>query len=302
MVKLSIVIVSWNTADILVQCLESVFAHAPEAPFEVWVVDNASHDGSPERVRQEFPQVKLLANRENGGFAAGNNQAIRQATGAYVLLLNPDTIVYAGALQTLVDYLDDNPEVGACGSRVLNADGSLQESCYVAPTLGREVLRMFHLDGRIRYRMETWDRQTARAVDALLGACILARREILLAIGLMDEGYFMFSEEIDLCYRIRQAGWGVHYVPWAEIVHLGGQSTQQVKTAMFLQLYAGKVRYMRKHYGRLQAALYKIILWLAALPRLVLVAVAWVESSPRKEAHRALAGRYWQLVRVLPGY
>lgn len=300
--KLSIVIVSWNTADILAQCLESVFAHAPDAPFEVWVVDNASTDGSPAMVQQRFPQVKLLQNETNPGFATANNQAMRQCTGEYVLLLNPDTIVYAGALPTLVQFLDDNPQAGACGARLLNADGSLQLSCYPTPTLGRELLRMFHLDGRVRYHMDSWDTNTARPVEALLGACILARRHILEAIGLMDESYFMFSEEIDLCYRISQAGWAIFWVPQAQIVHLGGQSTRQVKTEMFLRLYEGKLRYMRKHYGWVTAVLYKLLLLLASLARLLIAPIAWLERPPKRDDHLALAGRYWQLVKALPGF
>jgi GT2 family glycosyltransferase len=253
-------------------------------------------------VRQHYPQAKLLTNQANVGFATANNQAIRHCTGEYVLLLNPDTIVHAGALHTLVQFLDQNPQVGACGARLLNSDGSLQSSCYPAPTLGRELLRMFHLDGRVRYRMDDWAIDTPRKVESLLGACILVRRHILEAIGLMDESYFMFSEEIDLCYRIRQAGWHIFWVPRAQIVHLGGQSTRQVKTEMFLRLYEGKLRYMRKHYGRLQTWLYKIMLLFASLARLVVAPVAWLERPPKRDEHLALAGRYWRLVWALPGY
>jgi GT2 family glycosyltransferase len=300
--KLSLIIVSWNTADILAQCLDSIYAHATAAPFEVWVVDNASTDGSAAMVRQRFPQVKLLQNETNPGFATANNQAIRHCTGEYVLLLNPDTIVYADALSRLVQFLDLNPQAGACGARLFNADGSLQHSCYPTPTLGRELWRMFHLDGRIRYHMDTWDTNTPRQVEALLGACIMARRNILEAIGLMDENYFMFSEEIDLCYRIRQAGWEIYWLPQAQIVHLGGQSTRQVKTEMFLRLYEGKLHYMRKHYGRLQTWLYKLILLLASLARLLITPIAWLERPPKRDEHLALAERYWQLVKAIPGF
>ncbi len=300
--KLSIVIVSWNTADILAQCLDSVYAPAPEVSFEVWVVDNASTDGSAVMVQQRYPQVNLLINETNVGFATANNQAIRRCTGDYVLLLNPDTIVHAGALSTLTHFLDQNPAAGACGARLLNPDGSLQLSSYPAPTLGRELLRMFHLDGRIRYHMDQWDTNKPHMVESLLGACILARRPILESIGFMDETYFMFSEEIDLCYRIRQADWHIYWVPQAQIVHLGGQSTRQVKTEMFLRLYEGKLRYMRKHYGRFQATLYKLVLLVASLARVLLAPIAWLERPPRRDDHLALVGRYWKLVRALPGF
>lgn len=300
--KLSIAIVSWNTAEITRQCLNSVFAHPPEAPFEVWVVDNASTDDSVASIRASYPQVKLLTNETNVGFAAANNQAIRRCTGELVLLLNPDTIVHDGALTRLVQFMDAQPRAGACGARLFNADGSLQHSCYPAPTLGRELLRMFHLDGRVRYRMDAWPIDAPREVEVLLGACILARREILETIGLMDERYFMYSEEVDLCYRIAQAGWKLYWVPGAEIVHLGGQSTRQVRTEMFLRLYQGKLMYIRKHYGRGQTRLYKLVLLLASLARLGVAPVAWLERPPQREEHLALAGRYWQLIKALPGF
>lgn len=300
--KLSVVIVSWNTADILRQCLESVFAHPPAAPFDVWVVDNASTDGTVAMVQQQFPQVNLLTNPHNVGFATANNQAMRQATGDYVLLLNPDTIVHAGALQTLVHFLDTHPQTGACGARLLNADGTLQHSCYPTPTLGRELLRMFHLDGRVRYHMEQWPTDQPRPVEALLGACILARRNLVEAIGWMDESFFMYSEEIDLCYRIARAGWQLHWVPQAEIVHLGGQSTRQVKTEMFLRLYQGKLHYMRKHYGRGQAELYKMILALAAWSRIGAAPLAARLKPANQETYQAIAGQYRQLIKQLPTY
>lgn len=300
--KLSVVIVSWNTADILRQCLESVFAHPPAAPFDVWVVDNASTDGTVAMVQQQFPQVNLLTNPHNVGFATANNQAMRQATGDYVLLLNPDTIVHAGALQTLVHFLDTHPQTGACGARLLNADGTLQHSCYPSPTLGRELLRMFHLDGRVRYHMEQWPTDQPRPVEALLGACILARRNLVEAIGWMDESFFMYSEEIDLCYRIARAGWQLHWVPQAEIVHLGGQSTRQVKTEMFLRLYQGKLHYMRKHYGRGQAELYKMILALAAWSRIGAAPLAARLKPANQETYQAIAGQYRQLIKQLPTY
>lgn len=300
--KLSVVIVSWNTADILRQCLESVFAHPPAAPFDVWLVDNASTDGTIAMVQELFPQVKLLTNAQNVGFATANNQAIRQASGDYILLLNPDTLVYAGALQTLVHFLDTHPQTGACGARLLNADGSLQHSCYPTPTLGRELLRMFHLDGRVRYHMNQWPTDQPRQVEALLGACILVRRPLIEALGLMDEAYFMYSEEIDLCYRIARAGWQLHWVPQAQIVHLGGQSTRQVKTDMFLRLYQGKLQYMRKHYGRGQTAVYKLVLGAAALPRIILAPLAALAKPANRDEYHALAGRYWQLLKQLPSY
>lgn len=305
---LSIVIVSWNTRDLLAQCLASVFAQQGEEGaglgLEVFVVDNASGDGSPEMVRDQFPQVQLLENPGNPGFAAANNQGIRLSRGRYILLLNPDTIVKPGALAALVKFMDEHPQAGAAGARLLNADGSLQESCYPRPTLGREFWRLFHLDrlaARAIYPMQRWPLDRPREVDVLMGACLLVRRAVFDQIGLWEETYFMYSEEVDLCYRVQAAGWSLVWVPQAEVVHLGGQSTRQVAEVMFLRLYQSKILYFRRHYGRLAAAGYKIILGMASLGRLAAAPVALLEPPERRSRHLQLARNYGRLLRALPG-
>lgn len=301
--KLSVVIVSWNTRALLVDCLNSLKG-AVDGQMEVLVVDNASDDDSAPVLKSQFPWVKLIANEENVGFATGNNQAIRASVGEYVLLLNPDTVVLPGALETLLKFMDEHPEVGAAGSRVLNPDGSLQTSCYPAPTLLRELWRLFHLDALRHYGvycMADWPTDVNRQVDVLLGACILLRRKVLDQIGLMDEKYFMYSEEVDLCFRVRRAGWPIYWVPEAKIIHYGGQSTNQVAGEMFLRLYEGKLIYFKKHYGAATTLAYKIVILLTALSRLALAPFAWLERPPQRRYHLALAGRYWRLVMSLPG-
>jgi len=302
--SLSIIIVNWNTRDLLAQCLSSVFANPPAAEFTVWVVDNASDDGSPQMVKERFPQIRLIQNQENAGFARANNQAIRQSEGRYVLLPNSDTEVELGALTTLVDFLEQHPEVGAVGPHTLNPDGTLQTSCYPAPTLSRELWRLFHLDALYPYgvyRMNDWDLGKPREVDVLLGACLLVRHAVLDQVGLLDEEYFMYSEEVDFCYRIQRAGWKLQWVPQVQIIHYGGQSTQQVAAEMFLQLYQGKLRYFRKHYGWWAAQTYKLLLLAAAVARLLLSPLAWLQRSPKRQRNLTLANRYWQLVKALPG-
>lgn len=301
---LSIVIVNWNIRDMLAQCLESVYAHPPQDQFEVLVIDNASTDGSAAMLRVRFPQARLIENRENVGFARGNNQAIQQTTGDYVLLLNPDTQVRPGALQTLVDFMQEHPEAGAAGAYILNPDGSLQTSCYPVPTLSRELWRLFHLDALHAYgvyHMNDWDVKSPRQVEALLGACLMVRRSILDQTGLLDEDYFIYTEEIDLCYRIRQAGWSIFWVPCAQVVHYGGQSTRQVATDMFLRLYQSKILYFRKHHGPLAVLLYKLILLASGLFRVLISPFAFLESAPRRQEHLKLAQRYWRLIAALPG-
>jgi GT2 family glycosyltransferase len=301
---ISIIIVSWNTARLLENCLASILANPPLVPFDIWVVDNASTDDSPRMVRERFPLVHLLDNRENLGFARANNQAIQQCTGNYVLLLNPDTLVAPGALQALVDFLDEHPRVGAAGPRIRNADGSLQISSHPRPTLSREFWRMFHLDTLspyAAYPLTKWDANRPQEVDILMGACLLLRKEALDQVGYLDEDYFMYSEEVDLCHRIQRAGWHLYWVPQAELVHFGGQSTQQVPTEMFLNLYHSKIIYFRKHYGQSAVWIYKLILRIAALSRLMLAPLAIFVQTSHRQRHFTLMDRYWRLILALPG-
>lgn len=301
--KLSIVIVSWNTCDLLRRCLETVFAHPPNAPFAVWVVDNNSQDDSVAMVRQTFPQVHCLVNNHNPGFAGGNNQAIAASSSEYVLLLNPDTEVRPGALTALVDFLDSQPAAGAAGSMLLNPDGSLQPSCYPMLTGWRELWRMLNLDGFWpigEYHMHRWDTSQPRQVEVIQGASLIIRREVLNAVGLLDESYFMYTEEVDLCYRMQAAGWLLYWVPQSQVVHYGGQSTRQVAAEMFLHLYGSKIHFFRKHYGRFTTTLYKCTLGLTATLRLALSPLVWLRPADIRRTQLALARNYYQLLRVLP--
>ena len=300
---LSIVIVSWNTARLLENCLVSIRANPPNLAFETWVVDNASTDGSPLMLREKYPQVNLVENRENGGFARANNQAIRRCTGKYILLLNPDTVVAAGTLQALINFLDKHPGAGAVGAKILNPDGSLQISSHPRPTLSRELWRLFHLDSFSPYAMYSpakWETDQPQEVDLVAGSCLLLRKEVLDDVGLLDEDYFIYTEEVDLCYRIQHAGWRIYWVPEAEVVHFGGQSTQQVPTEMFLHLYHSNIKYFRKHYGWLAAQNYKLILRLAILSRLLMALFVIFEHSSRRQRHLTLVDRYWRLILALP--
>lgn len=303
---LSIIIVNWNTRELLCRCLETVQANIesiPSAQIETFVVDNVSSDGSASMVRARFPRVQLIENEENVGFAGGNNQAIRESRGRYILLLNPDTEVLDNTLGILVDYMDRHPQVGGVGARILNPDSSLQPSCYPLPTLRRELWRLFHLDVLHpygTYDMAAWNVEVARPVESLLGACLLVRRRALDTVGLLDEAYFMYSEEIDLCYRLQNAGWPLHWVPQARLIHYGGQSTRQVASEMFLQLYRAKIHYFRKHHGRVSAQLYKLILLCASLPRLTLPLVSALVRKRQRPQTITLVRNYWQLCLKIP--
>jgi GT2 family glycosyltransferase len=299
---LSIIVVSWNTKEILADCLDSIYNCPPECRFEVRVVDNASTDGTIQMLFNRFPQVNVVESFENLGFARANNLAISLARNArYILLLNPDTVVIPGALQEMVNYMDENPNVGAVGPRLLNPDGSLQTSCYAAPTLAREFTRMFHLSRFINdgcYQMEEWDSNKARDVDIIQGACLMLRRTALDQVGVLDESFFIYSEDFDLCYRLQKNDWGLVWLPGAEVIHYGAQSTNQVSVEMFMHLYQAKLMFMRKHYGRRAVPVYKLILFFSALPRVMLIPWAWML---RRQQQKNLAKKYSRLVSSLPG-
>jgi GT2 family glycosyltransferase len=221
------IILHYRTPDLLVECLQSLRRH----PFtlgtcEIWVVDNASGDGTPARIRRDFPEVQVLENPANLGFAAGNNRGIARSQGRYILLLNPDTQVQEGALDELVRFMEAHPDAGAAGGQLIGLDGEIQTSCREFPNLlgvilrGTPLHRLFPRHPSLcRYLMTDWDHRTPRPVDWVLGACLLIRREAWERVGPLDEGFFMYYEDIDWCYRARAAGWSVYYVPSARIIH-----------------------------------------------------------------------------------
>ena len=230
---LSIIIVNWNTRELLRQCLESIPCGLDACHrAEVWVVDNASHDGSAAMVAECFPDVLLIANDDNVGFSRANNQAIRQAAGRSILLLNSDTKVLPRALSVLVSFLDSRPDAGAAGCRLLNADGSKQRSAWMNyPNLGSVTTAAFWLNHlpllkkRVRREEEMLNAATEPIqVKHLLGACLMVRHSLLDQVGLMDEDYFMYLEETDWCRRINAAGAGIFFVPSGQIIHYGQQS------------------------------------------------------------------------------
>lgn len=291
--NLSIVVVSWNTCELLASCLRSVYETAGDLAFEVFVVDNASTDGSAEMVLGQFPQVRLITNRQNLGFARANNQAIRESRGRLVLLLNSDTEVRRGALQALIAFMDSHPQAGAAGARLLNADGSLQPSCHPMLTPWREFWRLLFLEGiyrRATYDMAHWDVHAPREVEVIKGACLMLRREALDQVGLLDESYFMYTEEVDLCYRLRRVGCKLYWVPQAEVVHYGEASSRKVADAMYVQLYRSKVQFYRKTGGEARARLFKVLLVLAYLPRLCASLVAKLLGLPLANRARTYYG------------
>ena len=264
-VDVSVVVVSWNTREDLRRCLASVRSETADVSFELFVVDNASADGSADMVRADFPDVTLIANDTNRGFAAANNQALRLARGRYLLLLNPDTSVLDGAIGRTVRMADADRSIGVLGCQVLLREGEIQRTCFRFPSAAGEFLIWTGLERVLPAtwlgggpNLRDWDRTSPREVDVVSGMYMLVRREAMARVGLMDEAYFVYAEEADWCFRIRRAGWRCVFTPEARILHHdgGGKSTAQIRPRMYVQLQKSLLIFLRKHRGRLS--------WLAA--------------------------------------
>ncbi|MFP3895558.1 MAG: glycosyltransferase family 2 protein [Anaerolineales bacterium] len=262
--ELGIAIVSYNTRKLTADCLASVYRELETHDMcgQVWVVDNASTDGSAEMIEGRFPQAELIANRENVGFARATNMAIaRMKTSGglpeYVLLLNPDTRVQPDALSRLVTFLRNHPRVGVVGPQLIYGDGTFQHSAFHFPTLCMAFLDLCPLHNQLldstlngRYPKRLYETGEPFPIDHPLGAAMMARRETIQQVGLLDANFFMYCEEIDWCKRIKKAGWKIYCLPTAKIVHLAGQSTRQLAEEMFVALWRSRYRLFRKHYGR----------------------------------------------------
>jgi hypothetical protein len=240
----------------LQECLLSVFSSIEEKKIEVIVVDNSSSDGSADMVQTQFPQVRLFINQENRGFAAANNQAIREASGRYVLLLNPDTLVIDDCLDKVIAFADEHPHAGIVGCKVLNTDGTLQRSCREFPTLLNQFIAATYLYKLFpknsffgQEHLTYWSYGEARKVGFVSGCFFLIRQEVISEIGVLDEDYFMYAEEQDYAYRARSAGWEVFFTPEGTIIHHGGGSARQLPVKNFLFLHQSELRYFCKHHG-----------------------------------------------------
>jgi GT2 family glycosyltransferase len=255
-------------------------------------------------VRHHFPRVHLIESGQNVGFARASNEGLRRGRGRFALLLNPDTELQPGALTVLIRFMAHHPRAGAAGARNVNPDGTVQRSCFPFPTLWREFLRLFHIPGGSRgphYPTSSWSLERSRPVDIVQGSCMILRRAALETVGLLDESYFMYTEEVDLCRRLARGGWEVHWVPSAVVIHHGGGSTEQVAREMFVQLYESKVRYFRKQHSRGANVLYKLILMSAAVTRLALTPLIIFRPEAQRRRDLELAHRYLELVPRIPG-
>ena len=258
-VDVSIILVNWNTRELLYNCINSVYRNTSNSNFEIIVVDNASSDDSVDMLKLEFGDVKVIANTKNRGFSAANNQGMLASKGRYILLLNSDTIVLDNAIDKAVAFADAHKQVAVVGPRVLNPDNTLQLTCFMFPSILNMLLSasyLYKLFPKSRFfgreRMTWWSRDDVREVDVVTGCFMLVRREAIEAVGMMDERFFMYGEETDWCYRFKQAGWKVMFTPISTIIHLCGQSSQKVKTEMLIRLRLSILQFIDKHYSRLK--------------------------------------------------
>jgi N-acetylglucosaminyl-diphospho-decaprenol L-rhamnosyltransferase len=309
-VDLSIIIVSWNVADLLESCLNSII-YGPVAvgadsgalpTVEIIVVDSASQDDTVEMLPEQFPQVKLLAQAENLGFTRCNNIGLQEAQGRYLMLLNPDTEVIGSALPKMIEYLDNNSTVGIVGPHTLNSDGTTQstrrrfptvplaffESTWMQPFAPKALLDHYYVN-------DASDESTLD-VDWVQGSALIARREIYEQIGGLDEGYVMFSEEMDWCRRAKDAGWRVVYLGAAKIIHHGGKSTDQAVASRHIYFQQSKLRYFRKYHGWLVTDILRLYLLALYLGQIGLEEVKrLLGNQPQMRQERIRA--YWQVLR-----
>ncbi len=256
---ISFCIVSYNTCEILRDCLLSLRENAPGQPYEIIVVDNHSEDGTSEMITRDFPWVKLILNIKNLGYTAPMNQALKEASGEYLVQLNPDTLVLPGTFDTLVTFLGSHPKVGIVTPKVLNRDGTLQKQCRRSEARPWDTIAYFLALRRLNpsskffngYLKGYFEENEIHPVEAVSGSCMVIRREVIEQIGFLDEMFYAYQEDSDFCFRARRAEWEIYYVPTAQIIHFGGQGGSQVQLSKsIITWHKSYFLYYRKNLAR----------------------------------------------------
>jgi N-acetylglucosaminyl-diphospho-decaprenol L-rhamnosyltransferase len=291
MAELSIIWVNWNNSQLLQKSIDSIQETLVDIRYDLWVVDNASTDDSVSMLRTKFPQVNIIENQENLGFAAANNQAMVTSQSKYFLLINTDAFATKGAINHLYQLAKVTPRAGIIGAHLLNPDGSFQASYANFPNLAQEFLILSGL-GRVMggpwYPNHTpVQGEKAKKVDYVQGACLFVRHQAFEQAGGMDESYFMYSEEVDWCYSIQKAGWEVWYQPAAEIIHVGGASSRNRVVQRETDLYKSRVLFFRKHYGSFATSLLKLMI--VGLTTIKFVFYGLVRKFGKKDFGRLVA-------------
>ncbi|MCG3174047.1 MAG: hypothetical protein GMKNLPBB_02267 [Myxococcota bacterium] len=305
---LTISIVSYNTRGIVDACLQSLVSQQTRHPFEIWLADNDSKDGTVSMAMEKYPAVGVIANTDNLGFAKANNQIWRESRGQYYLLLNSDTVTPPGALDRLIDFMEAHPRAGACGPRLTYPDGSLQQSVRRFPSMMGAFFTMSYLEKVFPrapligdYMMGDFTYDQLVEVDQPMGACLMLRGETVRRIGPLDERFFMYFEEVDWCLRAKRAGWEIWFVPDVTVVHIENASSKKVWSKTHMYFYQSMVKYYRKNFGEREARALKAMILMGAALRFGAWGVMRLRGDLTTDETRQRWRTYAQLVRELEG-
>lgn len=309
-IDLSVVIVNWNTKDLLVPCLDSLSAQKSAYKIEVIVVDNASDDGSAEIVNEKYPHVILIRNATNLGFGIANNTGMKQSRGRYICLLNSDVRVMPDCLQSLVNFMEQNKSIGISSPLTLSPDMNIQDTCRKLPTFWNNICDLLYLDKLFPNsdvlsgeHMMFFDHRSIRKVEGLAGCCLMIRKAALDQVGLFDEQFFIYFEETDLCKRFGQVGWDIVFFPDASIVHHHGASAAKDPLRFSGEQIKSQVKYWKKHHGKISVTIFLLILLIQHGVRLTLRSMLYIFSSKSRkmEISKQLAKHYTILKLILSG-
>ncbi len=302
---LSIIIVSWNTKEVLSKCLRSLTLDTSPYNAEIILVDNASSDGTPNMVMERFPHIKLICNNQNLGFAKANNIGIRLSTGKYICLINSDVIVLRDCLSSMLAYMDKNPEIGMLGPKILNPDGTLQPSCMGFPTLWNIFCRALALDTLFprselfgKRLNKFWGHDEVKSVEILNGCFWMVRRESLEQVGFLDEDFFFYGEDIDWCKRFNDAEWDVVFIPFAEAIHYGGASSLNSPIRFYIEMQQADLQYWKKHHTVPSWIMYILISYVHHALRFIGKSVSYIFLPTQRDKNllkikRSLASIRW---------
>jgi len=304
-ITVSIIIVNWNARDYLMQCLASLSGDVCRYPMEIIVVDNASTDGSPECVTRQYPWVNLIRNAENMGFAKANNIGVSVSTGKYLCFVNSDVTVLPGCINSLVEYCEEHPEAGMVGPRIIGSNGQLQRSCRGFPSIWNMFCRALALDSIFHgcklftgYSLDCWKHDSLRRVDILSGCFWLVPRQSLLQVGLLDESFFIYGEDMDWCKRFWSKGWQVVFVPFGKAIHYGGASSSKAPIRFYIEMQRANLQYWIKHHSSLAVLSYFLILCLHMLLRVTVYSFRLL-CCPTEHLWRHKVRKNWKCLKWL---
>jgi GT2 family glycosyltransferase len=305
-VDVSVVIVNWNTRDLLLDCIESLITQTQHSTLEVIVVDNGSHDGSADALARAFPEVRILRNSENLGFARACNQGLTIATGDYLCLVNSDVKALDGVIDQMRDYLQAHPEIGALAPRTVGRDMQLRRNCRDDPTLRNEASQLLFLN-RLFPRVQAfrgrtlqdYDYATPRDIEVLSGCFLMVPRKVWEDVGGLDERFFIYAEDADWSKRIRDAGWRVVCYPQAQAVHYGGSSASVEPVTFTVELMKANLQFWRKHHGRVKTGIYWLLLLVGSALRVVVWSARWALSRSDRPGSLRQAQLNWHGLRWL---